>query len=52
MDLTRIAALLMPGGSTAHSCFGISIKLNEISVSFISDNSAKDELIRKVNLII
>ncbi|XP_020997187.1 uncharacterized protein LOC107484148 [Arachis duranensis] len=47
-----IAALLLPGGKTTHSMFGIPTELNEDTVCRISKNSPKADLIRSAKLII
>ncbi|XP_057734374.1 uncharacterized protein LOC130949751 [Arachis stenosperma] len=47
-----IAALLLPGGKTAHSMFNIPIELNECTVCRVSKDSVKVELIRCADLII
>jgi hypothetical protein len=47
-----IAALLLKGGRTAHSCFKIPIPCNEDSVCGFSKNSHLAELIRITDLVI
>lgn len=47
-----IAALLLFGGRTSHSCFKIPLKLHEDSVCNIKKNSDLAELLRHVSLII
>ena len=47
-----IAALLLKGGRTAHSCFKIPIPCHEDSVCNISKSSDLAELMRKTDLVI
>ncbi|KAK1384934.1 ATP-dependent DNA helicase [Heracleum sosnowskyi] len=47
-----IAAVLLPGGRTAHSRFQIPIKLDQYSVASIKHGSDFTELIKKTSLII
>ena len=47
-----IAALLLIGGRTAHSCFKIPLKIHEDSMCAISKNSDLAELLRLTDLII
>ncbi|XP_025703768.2 uncharacterized protein [Arachis hypogaea] len=47
-----IASLLLPGGKTAHSMFGIPIELNEDTICRIPKDSPKADLIRLAELII
>ncbi|XP_072084366.1 uncharacterized protein [Arachis hypogaea] len=47
-----IASLLLPGGKTAHSMFGIPLELNEDTICRIPKNSPKADLIRLAELII
>ncbi|XP_015970211.1 uncharacterized protein LOC107493669 [Arachis duranensis] len=47
-----IASLLLPGGKTAHSMFGIPIELNEDTICRISKDSPKADLIQLAELII
>jgi hypothetical protein len=47
-----IAALLLKGGRTAHSCFKIPIPCHEDSICNIPKNSDLAELMRKVDLVI
>jgi hypothetical protein len=47
-----IAALLLPGGTTAHSRFKIPIKLDTTSLCFISKSSDLGRLIQQTTLII
>ena len=47
-----IAALLLQGGRTAHSCFKIPIPCNESSTCNFSKNSQLAELIKKTDLVI
>ncbi|CAJ2662661.1 unnamed protein product [Trifolium pratense] len=47
-----IASLLLPGGKTAHSSFGIPIEINELSTSNFKKDSLQAELISEAKLII
>ncbi|KAL4371456.1 hypothetical protein AHAS_Ahas06G0167600 [Arachis hypogaea] len=47
-----IASLLLPGGKTAHSMFGIPIELNEDTICRILKDSPKADLIQLAELII
>ena len=47
-----IAALLLKGGRTAHSCFKIPIPCHEESICNISKNSDLAELMRRTDLVI
>ncbi|XP_012856929.1 PREDICTED: uncharacterized protein LOC105976186 [Erythranthe guttata] len=47
-----IASLLLPGGRTAHSRFGLPIIVHEGSTCIISQQSPQAELLMKANLII
>ena len=47
-----IAALLLPGGRTAHSRFAIPLDINEVSICNIGKNAQLAELIRQTSLII
>ncbi|XP_057444945.1 uncharacterized protein LOC130737204 [Lotus japonicus] len=47
-----IASLLLPGGRTAHSLFGIPLVLNEDTICNIKQGSNKAELLRHTSLII
>src|SRR5215475_7664134 len=47
-----IAALLLKGGRTAHSCFRIPIPVNETTTCKIGGNSMMVELIRAADLVI
>nr|XP_029143980.1 uncharacterized protein LOC114924245 [Arachis hypogaea] len=47
-----IASLLLPGGKTTHSMFGIPIELNEDTICRIPKDSPKADLIRLAELII
>jgi len=47
-----IAALLVPGGRTAHSRFAIPLNIQELSVCQISKNSQLADLIRQISIII
>jgi hypothetical protein len=47
-----IAALLLKGGHTVHSCFRISIPCHESSICSIVKNSKQADLIRMTNLVI
>lgn len=47
-----IAALLLPGGRTAHSSFKIPLKINESSSCSISKQSQLVNLIREVDFLI
>ena len=47
-----IAALLLPGGRTAHSRFAIPLDINEVSTCNIGKNTELAELIRQTSLII
>ncbi|CAJ2679218.1 unnamed protein product [Trifolium pratense] len=47
-----IASLLLPGGKTAHSSFGIPIEINELSTSNFKKDSLQAELIPEAKLII
>jgi len=52
MASSGIAALLLPGGRTAHLCFAILLNIHELSVCQISKNSQLADLIRQISLII
>jgi hypothetical protein len=47
-----IAALLLKGGHTAHSCFRISIPYHESSIYSIVKNSKQADLIHMTDLVI
>ncbi|PKY63284.1 hypothetical protein RhiirA4_302686, partial [Rhizophagus irregularis] len=47
-----IAALLLPGGRTAHSCFKIPINIHEDSTCSIKHNSDLASLLQIAKLII
>ncbi|XP_076906036.1 uncharacterized protein LOC143561987 [Bidens hawaiensis] len=47
-----IASLLLPGGRTAHSRFGIPINLTEVSSCGINKNTEAAHLLKKTKLII
>ncbi|XP_057426450.1 uncharacterized protein LOC130719869 [Lotus japonicus] len=47
-----IASLLLPGGRTAHSLFGIPLVLNEDTICNIKQGSNKAELLKHTSLII
>lgn len=47
-----IASLLLTGGRTAHSSFGIPVEINELSSSNFKNNSPKADQIREAKLII
>ena len=47
-----IAALLLPGGRTAHSRFAIPLDINEVSTCNIGKNTQLADLIRQTSLII
>jgi hypothetical protein len=47
-----IAALLLPGGRTSHSCFQIPLIINESSTCSISRSSMRAELLKETALII
>jgi hypothetical protein len=47
-----IAALLLDGGQTAHSCFGIPLEIDETSLCSITKRHAKAELIQQAVAII
>jgi ATP-dependent DNA helicase PIF1 len=49
---TGIAALLLPNGRTAHSCFKIPIQIHESATCTISMSSSTASLLRAVDLII
>lgn len=49
---SRIAAVLLPGGRTAHSRFQIPIKLDQYSIASIKHGSDIAELIKQTSLII
>ncbi|KAK8811535.1 hypothetical protein WA158_003269 [Blastocystis sp. Blastoise] len=49
---TGIAATLLSGGSTSHSVFGLTLDLNEMSISHITRSSAKANDLRKCAIII
>lgn len=50
--LSGIAALLLPGGRTAHSRFKLPLNLNEVTVCEISPGTMLADLIAKADLII
>ncbi len=50
--LSGIAALLLPGGRTAHSCFKIPINIHEDSTCSIKHNSDLASLLQVARLII
>ncbi|XP_016168754.1 uncharacterized protein LOC107611328 [Arachis ipaensis] len=50
--LSGIAALLLPGGRTAHSRFAIPLMVHEDSVCNIKQNSELVELLKQTKLII
>jgi ATP-dependent DNA helicase PIF1 len=47
-----IAALLLPGGRTAHSTFGIPLQINEESTCGFTKDSFRADLLRETKLII
>src|SRR5206468_3976119 len=47
-----IAALLLIGGRTSHSCFKIPIKIHESSTCSIRKNSLEADLLRSTDMII
>lgn len=49
---TGIAALLLPGGRTSHTAFGIPIDLNEYTVSAVTKDSKTGQMLKNVDLII
>ena len=52
MTSSEIAALLLIGGKTAHSCFKIPLKIHEEFVCSFSKNSEIGDLLRITDLII
>jgi len=49
---SKIAALLLPSGRTAHSCFSIPLEINEQSVYHIGKNTQLADLLHQTSLII
>jgi hypothetical protein len=47
-----IAASIMPGGRTAHSCFKIPLTIDDVAVCSFTEQSGTPELLRKASLII
>jgi hypothetical protein len=49
---TGIAALLLPGGRTSHSHFGIPVPVHNDSMSKVAKHSQSADILRDVDLII
>jgi hypothetical protein len=47
-----IAAILLPGGRTSHSMFGIPLSLDEFSTSTVTKGTHKAELFKKVSILL